>query len=179
MIADKLDKVILECIVSAALPFRIVENEDFRLLIETGYRGRKLMSRPTVVRKLNTIVAQIRANVLEKLAEPQYIASTADCWSVHKKSCLGVTANVIDAFSLERMSGLLAIRRIKGRHTYDVLTSMMEAIYNDYGILHKITYTTADNGSNFVKAFTIYGATDNVEPSASNATEESSSDTEE
>lgn len=76
--------MVLDYNVSA--PFRITENEDSRLLVETGYKGRKLMSRPTVVRKLNAVVAQIRVNLLEKLAGPQYISSTADCWSVHKKS---------------------------------------------------------------------------------------------
>ncbi|RVE43346.1 hypothetical protein evm_011986 [Chilo suppressalis] len=37
---------------------------------------------------------------------------------------------------------------------------MMESIYNEYNIIDKICYTTTDNGSNFVKAFNVYGIKD-------------------
>ncbi|RVE41164.1 hypothetical protein evm_014185 [Chilo suppressalis] len=81
---DKLDKMVLDCIVSASLPFRIVENEHFRFLIENGFKGKRLMTRPTVSKKLDSEVANIRKNLLEKLSHPRHVSSTADCWSVHK-----------------------------------------------------------------------------------------------
>ncbi len=46
-------------------------------------------------------------------------------------------------------------------HTYDVLAHALENIHNEYGIGHKICKTTTDNGSNFIKAFSVFG-NDNV-----------------
>jgi len=54
---------------------------------------------------------------------------------------------------LTRISCLLAIKRLKGKHTYDVLAKSMELVYSEFDIGHKITYSTTDNGSNFVKSF--------------------------
>lgn len=54
---------------------------------------------------------------------------------------------------LTRKSYLLTVKRLAGRHTFDVLTNEMKSIYLKYRINNKITYTTTDSGSNFVKNF--------------------------
>ena len=54
---------------------------------------------------------------------------------------------------------------------YDVLAAKLEDIHTDYDIQAKIVMTTTDSGSNFVKAFSVFGAaaTANAEkPDASN-----------
>lgn len=45
------------------------------------------------------------------------------------------------------------MKRLKGKHTYDVLAKSMELVYTEFDINDKITYSTTDNGSNFVKSF--------------------------
>lgn len=64
-----------------------------------------------------------------------------------------MTCHWINPVSLERESCLLAIRRLKGSHTYDLLVRTMESIYTKFNINDKVIYTTTDNGSNFVKCF--------------------------
>ena len=47
--------------------------------------------------------------------------------------------------------------RITGHHTYDVIASRIEIIHASYGRLNgKVVATITNNGSNFVKAFSVY-----------------------
>jgi len=57
----------------------------------------------------------------------------------------------INPRTLKRVSCLLAIKRIKGSHTYYILATTMESVYLYFNISDKVIYTTTDNGSNFVK----------------------------
>ena len=50
-----------------------------------------------------------------------YISTIADIWSVHNKSFLGITVHWIDPVILQRQKAALACKRVKGRHTYNVL----------------------------------------------------------
>lgn len=50
----------------------------------------------------------------------------------------------------------MACKRIKGRHTYDVIAAEIDNIHSLYGLSTKVTATVTDNGSNFVKAFQMY-----------------------
>ena len=60
-------------------------------------------------------------------------------------------------------SAALACRRLRGSHTFDVLAGALEDIHSAYGIRQKVTRTTTDNGSNFVKAFSVFGVSPTTE----------------
>lgn len=64
-----------------------------------------------------------------------------------------MTAHWIDPNNLTRHQAALACQRLKGRHTFDVLANALENIFGDFKIQNKISGTTTDNGTNFVKAF--------------------------
>ncbi|RXN38378.1 zinc finger BED domain-containing 1-like protein [Labeo rohita] len=57
-----------------------------------------------------------------------------------------------------------------GSHTFDVIAAALEEIHEEYKIRGKITRTTTDSGSNFLKAFRIYG--EEKEDDAQDAQEE-------
>lgn len=69
------------------------------------------------------------------------------------RSYIGITGHWLNKNTLERKSCLLAIKRLSGKHTFDVLAKSLESVYTEFDINNKITYTTTDNGSNFVKSF--------------------------
>jgi hypothetical protein len=97
----------------------------------------------------------VKKNLKETMDKVEYVATTTDCWSAHGRSFIGVTGHWIDPETLERKSCVLACRCLKGRHTYDVLASQLEDIHTEFQIRSKVSKTTTDNGSNFVKAFSV------------------------
>ena len=52
-------------------------------------------------------------------------------------------------------SATIACCRLRGSHTFDVLAGALEDIHTEYAI-RQVTRTTTDNGSNFVKAFSVF-----------------------
>src|SRR5688500_1969552 len=89
------------------------------------------------------------------LAEIDYVCTTADIWTVNRKSYMGMTAHYIEnRGTMSRVSAALACRRSVGRHTYDAIAEMIFDIHTSNGLdSEKITATVTDNASNFSKAF--------------------------
>lgn len=90
---------------------------------------------------------------------------TADIWTSHNKGFLGMTAHWIDPSTFLRGHAALACKRVKGRHTYDVIANEIEQVHSAYGLNSKVTATVTDNGSNFVKAFRMFEQSDSDEES--------------
>ncbi|KYN30235.1 hypothetical protein ALC57_00303 [Trachymyrmex cornetzi] len=57
-------------------------------------------------------------------------------------SYLGMTVHWINPETLERESAALACRRIKGKHTYDVLAQAINSVFLEYHIQNKVCGTT-------------------------------------
>lgn len=67
----------------------------------------------------------------------------------------------INKSTLAREGVLLACTVLKGRHTHDLIASTIHDINVKYKIHNKIVSTTTDNGSNFIKAFKVFGVSEN------------------
>ncbi|XP_056465197.1 uncharacterized protein LOC130404471 [Gadus chalcogrammus] len=101
-------------------------------------------------------------NVLtEEMSKVDHIATTTDCWSIRRRSFLGVTAHWVNSTDLTRRSAALACRQPRGSHTFDVLATALNDIHTEYGIRNKVVRTTTDNGSNFLKAFQVFSVDKN------------------
>ena len=94
--------------------------------------------------------------VKEALEGVDGVSTTADVWIANHRSYLGMTVHWIDTDTLKRCKAAIACVRITGHHTYDIIVSRMEHIHASYGLNGKVVATITDNGSNFVKAFSVY-----------------------
>ena len=136
------------------MPFSLVEQPAFKELVTGLQPSHSVMCRAIVVKK----------NLKRAMSEVKHIATTTDCWSACHHSYIGVTAHWLDTETLQRKSCVLACRCLKGSHTY-VLAAQLEDIHTEFEIRLKVVMTTTDNGSNFVKAFSISSASEEQEDS--------------
>ena len=65
-----------------------------------------------------------------------------------------MTVHWLDETTLQRKYYVLACRRVKGIHSFDVIAKEINDIHWQFQLESKVMRTTTDNGSNFVKAFT-------------------------
>lgn len=62
-----------------------MENSAFKEIIERGFANRKLLSRPTLMKQIES---EFESSVTEhklKLSKTLHVATTVDCWSIFKK----------------------------------------------------------------------------------------------
>ena len=164
------DESVFNFIIGSLQPLRVVEHPDFISLITTLQPNRRVMSRQTLRSRVTEAAKQMTQKLVTTLGEQAAVATTTDCWTAYGKSYMGVTVHWMDVATLERKSACLALRRLKGSHTYDVIAATLNDIHAQYGIRRKVTRTTTDNGANFVKAFSVFAQV----PTDNNDTEDRS-----
>ncbi len=138
------------------MPLSSVEKPGFSRLLTRTSGNFELYGRTFFTNLLETKFEFRRNQLVGAFEKAIDVASTADGWTSRRRSFLGETVHWFDE-SLNRHSACLAIRRIKGSHTYDVLGKLLHNIHQEFGIVHKLRGTTTDSGSNFLKAFREFG----------------------
>ena len=122
------------------------------------YTDHKIMCRKTLGIRLRARYVDVKNNLIANLLQVESVCTPADCWSARGKSYLGVTCHWLDTVTLQRKSVCLSIRRIFGKHSYDLLARHLEEIHGEFGLQDKTCLTLTDSGSNFLKAFRLFGA---------------------
>lgn len=156
---QEVDKLVASFIVEEMLPINTVESPTFRMILSkipiAGDR-QPWSDRKTFTRYLDECYLKMESDLKNTFESLPYVSTTADIWSSHNKSFLGITVHWINPLNFNREKAGVACKRIKGRHTYDVVGFEIEQIHSAFGLSHRITATVTDNGSNFVKAFKMY-----------------------
>ena len=134
-----------------------MDSPEFVDMIRTLDPATKTMSRRTLGRQILAKHEDLEQHLIKILEDVPWVATTADCWSAHHNSYLGVTLHWIDPASRQRKQAVLACQRLFGSHTFDVLARALSEIHCKFGIADKVRRTTTDNAANFVKAFVQFG----------------------
>lgn len=148
------DRKIINFVVEEMIPLQIVDKPSFIELVRLGLgKDLSIMCSKTLKERIDRKIEELKECIIKKMAAVDYVATTTDCWSHGKKSYVGVTAHWINPSTLNREHCALAIRHVKGRLTYDALARELHDIHVEFKVQNKVTCTTTDNGTNFVKAF--------------------------
>nr|XP_033803666.1 uncharacterized protein LOC117362041 isoform X2 [Geotrypetes seraphini] len=153
----KVDALITDFIIEDMQSLNVVEQPAFIKLIQSLQPSKAVLSRRSLVSTIEKRYSVMCNNLAAHFTSVRYFCTTADIWSTHNRSFFGTTVHWIDEMSLVRKSAALRCTRFNGRHTCDAIVSVLEQIHANFGINDKVQMIITDNGSNFIKAFRLYG----------------------
>ncbi|KAL0150385.1 hypothetical protein M9458_054202, partial [Cirrhinus mrigala] len=99
----------------------------------------------TFAKELDRNYTAMEIELKKTIDEQQYVSTTADIWTAHNKSFLGVTVHWINSETLQRNKAAIACRRFRGRHTYDAIASELEDIFSQYGLTAEKEYQQVES----------------------------------
>lgn len=154
----QLRELLLSFVVEQNLAFSIVRSPSLKMLLEVlSSREIKMPSTSTLNSTLTSKFEIMKSNLKDELKKHKFVCSTCDVWTHRARSYLGVSVHFIDE-QWNRKSFILAFRYLNKRHTYDYLAEILDNIYKEFDLsAEKIIHTITDGGSNFCKAFRIFG----------------------
>lgn len=150
--------MLLSLIVQSNLPFSIVKSTELKELLEmVSGREINIPSATTIMLTLTNKFNEMKDRIISELSQQRHVCITTDIWTHSARSYLGVSVHYFDK-NWKHHSYIIAFKYLKERHTYDYLARCLHEIFNDFKIpVVKITHGVTDGGSNFCKAFKIFG----------------------
>lgn len=150
-----IDNLVLKMIAKGHHPFRLVEEPDFKKLIQevSTCPGYTLPSRKTLS---NSLLLSTHAKILEdvkiKVKSATAVCLTTDGWTSRANiSYVAVTAHFINN-DTQLTSYLLSCSEFKDRHTADNLNKFLKQVISDFEITNKVSAIVSDNAPNIVAA---------------------------
>ncbi|CDH61147.1 hypothetical protein PDIG_90310 [Lichtheimia corymbifera JMRC:FSU:9682] len=147
---------IIDFVISASLPFTIVENDSFQRLITLAQlapspASAKLPSPRTIRRDINAQHATLFEQISAMLSSQPFLAYTLDCWtSEWSDPFLAVTAHFINSDWVQQ-SVVIGMEPLTGTHSGQNLAFAFVSILRSMGLATKQFYITTDNASNMKK----------------------------
>lgn len=175
---NEMNRLVAGFIVEDMLPLSTIESPRFRKILDKIPATRKPTSESkTFSHYMDKCYSDMESKLKRMFESLDHVCTTVDIWSLNNKSYLGMTVHWIDGISFKHEKAALACKRVRGRHTYDVIASEIEQVHSSFGLSQKVTACVTDNGSNFVKAFRMFEShpddgSDSDEPSDEEGEEE-------
>ncbi|KAJ8011778.1 hypothetical protein DPEC_G00061790 [Dallia pectoralis] len=159
----KVNALVFNFMIEDVQSLSVLEQPAFRKLIDGLSGGKLSMTKNTFIDRLEMAYSKMKEELKEKLDSVQSVCTTADIWSAHNRSYIGITCHWFEKNELERKSAALACARIRGAHTFDKIAAKIHEIHVAYNIENKLQAIVTDNGSKFVKVFNEFSKVDNEE----------------
>jgi hypothetical protein len=142
-------KILIKFIVNGGHPFNIVEEPDFKILLQCLSPKIEIPSRMTVQRDILKDFNDFKLKMISKFNENCFqIAITTDIWtSIANRPYVSITAHFIDNKRiLQRV--LLDFSHIPHPHTGEEIKNILLDTFENYKIQDKIISITTDNAAN-------------------------------
>ena len=152
--AQKMQSLLFEYIIEDMQPLSTVESPAFQLI--NNICATQIPDRKSFTLHLDGVYDSMLSKIKQIFEKIDVVYTTVDAWTAHHRSYFGMTAHWIDPHTLNRHKAAIRCTRTSGRHTYDVLASKIEQAHASYSLAGKVCTVITDNGSNFVKAFTVF-----------------------
>lgn len=91
----------------------------------------------------------------ESFKKVKFSSATTDVWSKSNKSFIAVTVHYSEELKLK--SKFIACEYFPGHHTSDKVANKLKSIFERFGILEKVFFTTTDGAGEYTAAFRYYG----------------------
>ena len=150
----KARKLWMNVFIKGIVPNQLTDAPEMREFLAYASPDFKVPSRRTLTRDINKLGDETKVRLESLLDTISYVSTTADSWSSHNRSFLGMTVHWINGVSLQREKAVLGIKEIKVRQTADYLAQALLDLHQEFGLSRgKVVSTTTDNGANYVAAF--------------------------
>lgn len=143
-------------IIKDLLPLRTVEKEGFLSIMERLVGKLVVKKRGFFTAKLETEYSNAKTTLIMAFEDASFVSTTEDLWTHRRRSFMGMTVHWLRQ-DLIRRSVCLTVRRVFGSHTFDVIAKTIDDIHKEFGDATKVNCTITDSGSNFLKAFNVFG----------------------
>lgn len=148
---DIFEEKLLNYITTARLPFRTVEQQEFKDLLSFVQLAQSKIDFPSarnIRRRLDIIVQEQQQSVLAKLPEGSRISIALDCWtSPFRQVFMAITGYFIDQ-EWEYREVLLGFEPLHGSHTGANLSETVFRILQEHSIVDRVLSITTDNATN-------------------------------
>ena len=154
-------KAVVEFIVKRKEPLTIVEDEAFKdLMLKChGNPDLNLPCYRTVVKLVDEQYQDSIQRLLKMIEDVDYVTMSTDGWSAVRKTFLGYTISWINK-DYRRVGFALCCRRFKGSKTFDRVAHHIFNVMIEFLITSKCVGITTDGGSEYGKAFRLFGPED-------------------
>lgn len=152
---ELVDKQVVSMVAKGHHALRIVEEPEFRKLIEmvSNCPGYHLPTRKTLTNSLiPQTYCEVFENIQKNLIEAHAVCLATDGWtSITNQSYIAVTAHFINS-DTKLTTVLLGCLNYNERHTSSNLMAFLRQMAQDWRITHKITCIVSDNAPNILAA---------------------------
>lgn len=162
LLQSSIDYHLLSFLIHSHISFQLVEQPEFKQLINALQPNVGIVSRSTLKQRMDQISDVMRLNITADMSTVDYIATSTLCWYSQQGRYIGVTAHWINPTSLLRCSATLACRTLNGPHSYNVLMTAIDEIHTAYNITDKIICTTTGNDHRLQQNITTVNNPNNI-----------------
>ena len=110
---EKALKLYYNFFISSIVPAHITDSQNLREFLCYVAPDFSVPSRRKLTRDIGQLGEEAKGKLIDILAKVKFVATTADSWSAHNRSFLGMTVHWVNSTILKRKKAVLGIKEVK------------------------------------------------------------------